>query len=1599
MDLHLSEVAGVGDRLAEALLHALRHNAPQLATGEPGRELGWDLTGMESAAVEALFTWAGRVVSESDIPRDAPLLERGERVTTSELAASGVELAQQMEMQAVLQGGELSVGDLARVEQFAVLSHRVGGRDGTVSEVVADLIGRRLGFRVALAVRGASDPVRLLGAPEGPSLLLVLEHGRYLPGVPRPVTDARGRDGQAVGAGPKQPQGLAVETPGTVWPSDAEAMRPAGADAGPSPAAPDQGVELRYPARKYWNAPADASSAADYSDIEGYSFYDEDSDDEDSEEFGQIDPSDETTRKEFEEFYFAYDRRVTPAPQPAVGMGSSVFGPPPEKIVTARSEAAKDLKVLYRLDRDPLYRWDSRPPEIVMTKGMMAKGGRLPRSLRLYQNVKHRTAFVSTTRNCDPQDYIPEWRLDQAHIRGFTYRYKIDAPGGIDLLATLNLYSAPNMQEVIFWKGIKPQYIVQVDTFDADLELVSSVTRDDFLKHLGESAGPGSAGPAQGAAPEYPPRAHWNAPEDAIDGPAGTPADDTVGAPQRREILTDGRLTGVALFSRHDWDLRGAAYERLSEVAEYREWSGSGLAGRPTAARRPMPASGSGTFYLAAHGNNENALDDLVSHAITRLLGPEVTHLIVVACTSEGAGTAQWERLQTWAADKRIAISRPTGAVAVVPDADGGSGVPMVHLLEDAQGRPTRWLTLQPAEEFDPATLRPAALPSPSPSPWSVSSWRPSGDAQNVRFASLYADPAWQKLSVKFETNLAQGGLGGDGGREITRAVERLWDFLVQKHGASKAYQAFASAYSAFLPDSDSLEDQDAVSAFREFLSDAPLMSLMAAFAQAVYKSPSDAALIRTMPGQVELPRERQGAALRAGEPALAHSAAGFRYLGGLGGPARTLLRAYQLIGADIEELKQFRDYGVTPWVILTGQQSLHVALRDSHLVGLGDEAERTALSRDGARLHVWARDQRLGGVRGLTVPHHQVYDGKHEIMGVASGDDDSQLVSLVGYLAGILNDVLAGRSTEPVFGARFKDFLDRHGSEGEKSLRALQPSHLNALHLWSRDGFFNLMHSYVRTGRLGAGMVRWVVRRGLITHAFHLLNVAEGESSSVWVQHGAFMRLLDAMEEVIYEGIVKYPHVSWTRSVVMDIMTARPEKITFQLDFLSLARRVLQETTDQILAELSLHSDMITEALELLPPENREVWYGDWVPRWSGEMSQDTPMVFGDILMAPGFRSATSDKSIALTFYAAKSKWKRHTLIRPVLVKIEKATARDISFASATPDEEERLFPPGTAFEIIEHTPESENGTETHPETYTVREMPTRPPRAYYNTPSRLGGKTVDWAAGEPAEAADLTPYQRILPKARHPASSAVPVGQSTEHHVAAPVPERPEARLVWFEGRELELVEVDGAGDRLIEALAHALVRDEPRRLTGNAAADVPGPDLTGPPGSAAEALYRWAAGEATESDIPPDMPLLRAGHQVSLAELNEVGAALAQPLRTQAALQGGVLSVADVGLTGVQQLRLVLGRGGERPGAVNEMVAALLGRVGGFQVVLAESGSPTELRRLGPGTTPLESPSVLLVRDGGRYLAAVLAPTPEPSAPKRDGGQTGEAPGGRG
>ncbi|WP_307711273.1 hypothetical protein [Streptomyces sp. V4I23] len=992
------------------------------------------------------------------------------------------------------------------------------------------------------------------------------------------------------------------------------------------------------------------------------------------------------------------------------------------------------------------------------------------------------------------------------------------------------------------------------------------------------SSTPGSR--RDGGGPSYPARAYWNAPGDAsgnvpgdvVGGLAGLPSDSGVEGLQRWEVFSaDGQRIGAALFSEYDWALREPVYARLGNVAEYREWS-VGSAGVPVNSPRAMPASGAGTFYAAGHANSVDALLELV--------GDGVSHLMVVACGAEGNGAAaSWRRLQPYADARGIPVSRPTGKVAVVPG-EGGAGVPVVHLVEDGQGRPTRWVTVRPGGGFDLSMLMPA---EPARRSWSVPGWRPAGAVEGVRFGVLYAHPEWQQLSKRFEEGLAAGvafsSQGADG--SIQDAFGRLWNLLVERHGGS-------GAFSAFFPGEEYRGPMEA----EEFVGNVAagrrgVLAMMDAFARAVFEGPSAVTLVGTLPARIDVPGVPQGAALRARGK---HGPDGFRHVGGTDGPARTLLQAYRLLGANREELQRFRDRGVIPWAILTNRQSLHEALRDSHALGLGDQAEWTALSRDAARLHLWARDHyapREDPVETASqksvftrpeAPHHQLYARQHQY-------EDLLVERVPEDLQRGLDEALAGQPATMPNTKSARAFLDRHGKEGVKALRSLRPAHLTALYLYSRSGIYEMMQSYARTSRLGDAVARWTLGTRLLKRI--VPNSLEGLEHITLDKNPNFLRLVEAVENA-------------------------PEGSDPGSD--PVVRRALRDLTGELLVELRMHIDMVAEALELLPPETDDAWYGGWLPQQSDGTSEDMPLLSQEVLFSPGARSTSRDRTTAVTFVKFRG----------------------------------------------------------------VRNMPPRPDPAYYN-------------------AADVTPHERILPGARHHSSLAVPVAGAAHSAEASLLLEWSGSGSVRFSGSELGLAEVVGVGDRLVEALAHALRHGAPQLLTGDTAVDGPGLDLTGPSGLSAEALYRWVAGEVTEDDVPSGAELMAAGQRVSLAELKAVGVVPTVSVRTQAELQGGVVSVGEAGLTGVQQLRLVLGRGGERPGAVGEVVADVLGRVHGFQVVLAERGTSTEVRRLGATTTLPESPSVLLVREDGHYLAAVPARCSERSGPTPGGPADPAAPGG--
>ncbi|MGW3151746.1 lonely Cys domain-containing protein [Streptomyces sp. NPDC001177] len=222
----------------------------------------------------------------------------------------------------------------------------------------------------------------------------------------------------------------------------------------------------------------------------------------------------------------------------------------------------------------------------------------------------------------------------------------------------------------------------------------------------------------------------------------------------------------------------------------------------------------------------------------------------------------------------------------------------------------------------------------------------------------------------------------------------------------------------------------------------------------------------------------------------------------------------------------------------------------------------------------------------------------------------------------------------------------------------------------------------------------------------------------------------------------------------------------------------------------------------------------------------------------------------------------------------------------------------------------------------------------------------------------------------------------QQTGEDPLFPPSQAPKTRpgVVDFAGAALVLEGVDGRGDRLVEALVRS-VRGAvaPEVLASGSeelAAVLAG---TSPMAEAADAVYRWAAGHVTEESLPGE-PLLGPAETATIEELDGVGVTLTEQQRVQAVLHGDVLEAADVGLSRAQQFRLLVGRsGGDRSGVVGQVVAAVVADVLGVYVTVADAGDPGgDVICFGPVT----GVPVLVVRDGGRHLAAVPPAVPPAS-----------------
>ncbi|HEV7935321.1 MAG TPA: hypothetical protein VGP70_23785, partial [Actinomadura sp.] len=124
--------------------------------------------------------------------------------------------------------------------------------------------------------------------------------------------------------------------------------------------------------------------------------------------------------------------------------------------------------VSWRTDDDVLYRWDRRHPDELPPEGFVPRGKSFSQlSLRSYQlgGVEHEEGWVSTSRS---DVFRPDWV-------GLAYRYVIQAPGGIDLAATLGRDAYPSFQEVIFAGGIRREFIVKAQRFDSRGKLLKTI--------------------------------------------------------------------------------------------------------------------------------------------------------------------------------------------------------------------------------------------------------------------------------------------------------------------------------------------------------------------------------------------------------------------------------------------------------------------------------------------------------------------------------------------------------------------------------------------------------------------------------------------------------------------------------------------------------------------------------------------------------------------------------------------------------------------------------------------------------------------------------------------------------------------------------------------------------------------------------------------------------------------------------------------------------------------------------------------------------------------------------------------------------------------
>ncbi|MDW6059161.1 hypothetical protein SAZ11_15435 [Streptomyces sp. FXJ1.4098] len=514
-----------------------------------------------------------------------------------------------------------------------------------------------------------------------------------------------------------------------------------------------------------------------------------------------------------------------------------------------------------------------------------------------------------------------------------------------------------------------------------------------------------------------------------------------------------------------------------------------------------------------------------------------------------------------------------------------------------------------------------------------MSAWQPAGAPGTARFTGFYRDREWRQRSADWEDTLAEALSDNPELAEVVGlAVRGVFEKLAGSNGEERALRAF------FAPDA---MPEDPAAELERLLGAPPgpeaLDGLMRALLHAAYAGPG-------MPSQVEraLAALGRGSRLHPADSAYraVHDSRGFRRVGGERGPALRLLRMFAALGLPPSTLPVFRT-ALTAWMIPADLQSLHEILRASHLIGMGDPDERAATGRDGAGLHNWARDHIAEGgllrlapadrrLSALIPPHQAVYEGRMTFPAVLTNTVDVP-DALVTMVDAALAGTLPPATTERL--AAMSKWLDRYGSRGIEALKRLAPAHITALYLYSGPDY-RLMKALLNGERFGPGMGRHLVRFTtwrLVRDAV-LMEDAD-ELPLVLLSHPSLLEVFDELSELA------------------DLETPSPE--------LSRPRRRLDAIAARLYDELKLHVDMAIEALEILPPVGRNVWWGDrGAPGPLDRPSVSGPVYGAETIEVPYFRSTSLRVEAARDFALDNRSVPEHSHRK--MVEVRNSTARE---------------------------------------------------------------------------------------------------------------------------------------------------------------------------------------------------------------------------------------------------------------------------------------------------------------------------------------------------